>query len=110
MSEGERVTLQMDENNCVTGVGPAIGYEVAIRKNSTGETRKYQVDLEWHESSLFWWTEGNFGCDCNRGTEFLRAGGEPTDDYEHVCGDTKYSVLWARFPNGEEITIDGDGE
>lgn len=82
-------------------------YTVAIRNNATGEIRMQPEDLDWHEASLFWWTEGNFACDCNRGNEWHRAGGVAEDDLpESMCGDAKFSVLYAEFPNGSKITID----
>jgi len=42
------------------------------------------------------WAEGNFSCDCNRGT-FFEQSSEPTDDdgtapLEHPCGDGRYRV------------------
>jgi hypothetical protein len=48
-------------------------YSVAIRKNETGEVRICEMEVPWGETSLFWWTEGNFGCDCNRELLFERA-------------------------------------
>jgi hypothetical protein len=36
---------------------------IHIRKVSTGEIRTYHHESEWSE---FLWTDGNFGCDCNR--------------------------------------------
>ena len=89
-----------------------MSYTVAIRNNSTGEIRLMLEDLEWDESSRFWWTDGSFGCDCNRHLEFMRAGGPwPEDDphwndAEHECGDEAYSVLYVDLPSGERIQID----
>jgi hypothetical protein len=88
-------------------------YDVLIRNNKTGEVRTRHMSLPWFEYSLYWWTEGNFGCDCNRYLEFERAG-ERTDDPindELVCGDGKdrhYSVIMAIFPDGKEETIDDE--
>lgn len=81
-------------------------YTVAIRKNETGEIRIIEVNCEWHESSLFFWTEGHLSCDCNRFLEFERASGiEPYDD-EIICGSEAYTVLYAEFETGERIVID----
>lgn len=69
-------------------------------------------DVEWTDSSVFWWTEGNFGCDCNRGSSFLRAGGPgPADDphwnnVDFDCGDTAYSVLYCELADGRRVPID----
>ena len=30
--------------------------------------------LEWQDGSEYWWSEGNFGCDCNRALMLYRAG------------------------------------
>ena len=83
-------------------------YKVAIRNNATGEVRIQHEDLDWHDHSLFWWTEGNFGCDCNREDEWLRAGGMPEDGIpeDNECGHERFSVLYAEFPDGRRITID----
>lgn len=58
------------------------GYTVSITDTTTGETRERTYDDlgEWDEGSEYWWTDGNFGCDCNRGLEFGRAGGIDYDD------------------------------
>lgn len=83
------------------------GYDVLIQKNATGEIRRQHEDLEWHEWTLYWWTDGNFGCDCNREWEFQRAAGEPLTE-DPKCGYTKYRVIKAIFPDGKEIEIDGE--
>lgn len=92
-------------------------YKVLIRKNATGEERFYSMDdIEWDESSEFWWTEGNFGCDCNRGSSFLRAGGPgPADDphwnsADFECGDTAYTCLYAVLEDGTRIELDAPPE
>lgn len=82
-------------------------YKVAIRNNATMEVRIADKDLEWHEASEFWWTDGNFGCDCNRGDEWQRAIGTKEDDLVDTdCGHEKYSVLYVEFPDGKRINID----
>lgn len=48
----------------------------------------------------FQWTDGNFGCDCNRALFFARAGKEP--DPEIKCGHT-YRVVAPRW-----LTDEGD--
>lgn len=51
------------------------------------------VDCEWEgESTIWFWTEGNYGCDCNRYLLFQRAAEESEDD-EIECGWQKYHVL-----------------
>jgi len=87
-------------------------YHVALRLNSTGEIRMCEVSWPWREGDLVWWTDGNFGCDCNRELEWIRAGGrEPTDDeWEDSarCGETKYTALYAELPDGTRITLDSE--
>jgi hypothetical protein len=59
-----------------------VSYTVAITDTTTGETRERTYDDlgEWDEGSEYWWTDGNFGCDCNRKLEFGRADGIDYDD------------------------------
>ncbi len=83
-----------------------MSYVVKIRDNATKEIRSALQDFDWSDSSLFWWTEGNFGCDCNRMDEFKRAGGELCTDNEAECSHQKYSVLDATLPDGTVIAID----
>lgn len=44
-------------------------------------------DESW-DSSLYWWSEGNGGCDCNRSLAFGGADDEPLE-----CGNTRYLVV-----------------
>lgn len=82
-----------------------MGYVVRIRKNATGEIRYCPQDLEWEEHHLWWWTEGNFGCDCSRDREFCRAGGE-NDDRHIECSEGLFSALDATLPGGKVIELD----
>lgn len=82
-------------------------YVAHIRNNETGETRVYRTELEWDHGTVFWWTYGNFGCDCNRHLSFERAAGiEPDLNAEHSCGHTKYTVTKVVLDDGTEIPID----
>ena len=81
-----------------------MSYTAFIRDNISGEVRESFHDLEWHgDGSLYWWTEGNMGCDCNRGLIF-HDHADDSDDYP--CGGMRYSVLKLVFPDGREILID----
>lgn len=91
-----------------------MSYQVKIIDTKTGEARMHTMDLNWfHEDgagSEYWWTDGNFGCDCNRGLEFIRASGrEPTDEeFEQiVCNQGRYRVPFAVLDDGRRIVIDG---
>ena len=66
---------------------------VEIRKNADGVVRKYVDPYPWGEGSDYLWSDGNYGCDCNRYLFFMRAAGE--DEGELIadrCGDDGYSV------------------
>ena len=82
-------------------------YKVLIRNNETKEERLRFIESDWEDISLFYWTEGNFGCDCNRALQFASAKNEDDEKaWGQPCGRTKYSVLWAELPSGEKIIID----
>lgn len=85
-------------------------YTVRIRDNATGEIRECEQGVGWHDSSVFWWTEGNMGCDCNRRIEFIRASGrQPTDEeWDIPCTDDKYTAIDATMPDGKVIVLDGE--
>lgn len=66
---------------------------VDILNTATGETRTLLEKGAWVETRIpgdvdqadgivFWWTEGNGGCDCNRGSAFERAGGADKDEQD----------------------------
>lgn len=80
-------------------------YDVQMRDNLTGEERLVPMEMEWHDSSLFWWTDGNFGCDCNRGIVF--AGDDDAAD-DVPCGDTRFTAIKAIFPDDSEQEIDDE--
>src|SRR5512139_720810 len=75
---------------------------IRIRRTADGMERVF-VD-EWHpfdadsktidelqDHIRYQWTDGNFGCDCNRGNFFARAGGET--ELDHDCGDEAYRIV-----------------
>lgn len=79
-------------------------YKVNITDNKTNETRTVDMDLEWGDH-LWWWTEGNFGCDCNRNDVFNY--GKEHADYEDIdCGKTRYTVDFVELSSGKRISID----
>lgn len=83
-----------------------MSYVVRLRNNETGEVREQAYgDLEWNETAVAWWTEGNFGCDCNRRMQWQIAGGEVPDD-DPPCGEGQYSAICAILPDGTEVLID----
>lgn len=63
---------------------------IKIKRNSDGLIREYNDEYPWSETMEYLWSEGNFGCDCNRALFFARAVGE--DDPDCECGDTEFSI------------------
>jgi hypothetical protein len=83
-----------------------MSYKVAIRNNETGEVRIHNDTLNWDDEACeYMWTDGNYGCDCNRHLFFERSAGREPDE-DRPCGDSKYSALYAELPDGRRITID----
>lgn len=73
----------------------ATSYEVEFREVATGAKASVTYNLAWGEGSLYWWTDGNMGCDCNRALSFWRAQHpEATLDEEpdFACGEGAYRV------------------
>ena len=85
-------------------------YDAVIVNNETGEARTYRMNVDWDDSNdsghIYWWTEGNFGCDCNRALEFMRAGDE--EECDESCGESRFSVPHVVLPDGRIIPIDTD--
>ena len=40
--------------------------EAHLRDAVTGDTRVYEKEHEESDGVIYHWTEGNYGCDCNR--------------------------------------------
>jgi hypothetical protein len=57
---------------------------VLIKDMESGEIRPHPIEYEWDE---YQWTDGNFGCDCNRGLFF-----SGNDDWEIPCGETRFRI------------------
>lgn len=75
-----------------------------IRLNATGEIREHEdVCPIWDgdtQPSDFIWEEGNFACDCNRGSFF--------DGQDHDCGHDRYAVERINPTNGRVFYSDFD--
>ena len=84
-------------------------YRVAIRNNKTQEVRMREIDMPWGEGSLFWWTDGNFGCGCNRELEWRRAKEKSVElESGEYCSNGRFSVLYAELSDGTIEKIDED--
>ena len=81
-------------------------YDAVIVDRETGQSRLYRMNLEWdtEDPSTYWWREGNFSCDCNRGDCFHRSAGE--EDVDYSCAGNRFSVPKLIFPDGSEQKID----
>ena len=61
------------------------------------------------EGLLFQWTDGNFGCDCNRELFFRRLGDEDFDEEAVECLPSgRYTVIDVTMPDGEVIPVDSE--
>ena len=93
-------------------------YVAHITRVADGETRTRIFDDDWDdEGSEFWWSQGNYSCDCNRYLEFERAGGHEPDIDDGACGEGAYRVKIV-LPDGsvpywegpEDVERGGEGE
>jgi len=77
-----------------------MGYHVKMKENSTGIIKTIFMDLDWLPS-VYWWTEGNYGCDCNREMVF-----KDDHDIETNCSHDRYTAIEAILDNGEIVALD----
>ena len=86
-----------------------MSYKVAIKKTATGEVRIHEDNGDWIDGKEWQWTEGNYGCDCNRSLFWMRADPNIKDpvfiDESDECGENKYTIEWVELPSGERFTI-----
>lgn len=97
-------------------------YTVEIREVATGETVTTQQPFDWvhpnGQDSMFWWTEGNYGCDTNRSMEFWRGKGASEDEVSqrtaHVqcCNASVIQAYLVRItlPDGTVVMDEFDDE
>ena len=74
-----------------------MAYTVKITQLGSGETRDYTLKTDGDyspENDLWWWTEGNAGCDCNRALFF------GVDGSDVQCSEGRYSVT---LPDGTVV-------
>ena len=80
-------------------------YFVTMRDTETQEERTFSMDgIEWGDGSDFWWSEGNYSCDCNRHLEFQEAktGVRPMDD-NISCNGERYTVICIKLEDGTKV-------
>ena len=81
-------------------------YSVFIRNNKTREIREYKDDWEWDDGLEYLWSEGNYGCDCNRALFFARAIGE-VEPQDIPCGESLYDIVKIQLKDGRIIYEEG---
>lgn len=62
-----------------------MGYTVTITDTADGSASTAHYPYDWDEGQLYWWTDGNYGCDCNRHLSFLRGLGKNPDLDDVTC-------------------------
>ena len=77
---------------------------IAIRDTTTGEVREGDAytgpgfdptDPEDVAGMEWYWTEGNYGCDCNRWLFFERAADGDPDIDDAECGEGRFEIVRA---------------
>ncbi len=79
---------------------------VQITNVATGQTRDYgsTVEPDWVENLPYLWSEGNYGCDCNRELFWHRAENEAEPD-DLVCGDNERFTIGAATLDGKPFDL-----
>ncbi len=84
-----------------------MNYEIYLKDVLTGEVRA--IPFEWNnfhpdgadERVLWIWEQGNYSCDCNRGSYFY-----PDDATEWSCGDSRFNLQRiANITQGHEVAL-----
>lgn len=75
-----------------------------LRRKSDGKVVEYRDEwtLDNLDGVVYQWTDGNYGCDCNRTLFFARASGEDEPDMDSLeCGDDeRFELLKIVTANG----------
>lgn len=80
-----------------------MSYIAAITDKTTGETQNLPFEEAWAEHFDYLWSDGNFGCDCNRAQFFSVASGRMID---RPCGIGRFFVsIWSE---GKIVFADAD--
>lgn len=86
--------------------------KLEIQSVDTKQIKEFGTESYWNDSKsipdIFFWREGNFGCDCNRGTWF--------GDTNVSCGSNKYliritnikdgNILYSEFEEDKNMAVD----
>lgn len=79
-------------------------YRVRLTEVATGKTVEYEEEVEWTDSSEYWWTDGNMSCDCNRKGHFYGMQGIDLPPEATPCGEGAY-LATAIFADGSELDL-----
>lgn len=83
---------------------------VTITDTTTGESRTFDDTGTWGNEygdtgfQDYIWSEGNYGCDCNREIFFRRVKDE--DDSQRKCGEGRFTLRIVDPATGEELYAD----
>lgn len=69
---------------------PILDEPITVILLDTETQQKHEVIQGYHEAFEYLWTEGNFGCDCNRGI-FCKVYSICDDDPR--CGSTRFKIV-----------------
>ncbi len=84
-------------------------YRALLKRTEDGLERWTDwADSTHPDSLIYFWTDGNYGCDCNRYLEFERAGNVPEDEIqgEPECGETLYELVTLELNDGRKMNSD----
>lgn len=81
-------------------------HTVEIEDTETGEKRLAHDETAVTADGLeFLWAEGNYACDCNRGSYFA-CGVDPSVEPAFPCSGRRFRVAKLALEDGREIAID----
>lgn len=70
-----------------------MSYIVRLRRVSDGKEVDVVWPFSWEEGSLFYWTGGNNGCDCNREAAFETALGREHHAEDFWCSEGRFDLV-----------------
>lgn len=81
---------------------------VAMLDTQTGERRVVRWEgMPWFEHSDFFWSDGNFGCDCNRAIVWDDERANPEQpNLDRPCGEGRFLLCILSAETGRELYRD----
>lgn len=83
-----------------------MNYSIQVYDRESGRVAMYSFgpDIHWDDDKdVFWLSEGNFACDCNRCLAFKEF---EVGDMECNCGDNRFMILRAIGDDGAVLYDD----